>query len=132
MTLLIFVVVIKASKIQTTSYSFSLTNIVPRATIAASVTNITKTQPELLRQSIALLLYGHGSRNSLENKQILLSTIQYKGHTSFRNLIPAPPPPSPLLHHRCLRSFLCFMLCVLYYFLHIFFYYFNEVFVLNF
>ena len=57
---------------------FCPTYIMPRATLAASVTNILqKHNLNYLGNQSHLLLYGHGSLNSVENKQILLSTIQY-------------------------------------------------------
>ena len=71
--------------------------IMTRAKLVASVTNILqKHNLNYLGDESHLLLYGHGSLSSFENKQILLSTI-HKGHTSFRTLsfscYPSSPPP---------------------------------------
>ena len=54
----------------------------PRATLEASVINILqKHNPNYLDNQSHMLSYGHGSLNYSENKQILLSTIQYINDT---------------------------------------------------
>ena len=68
---------------------FCPTYIIPRATLAASITNILeKHNLNYLGNQSHMVLDGHGSLNSLENKQILLSTIQYIKDT--RRLSPLP------------------------------------------
>ena len=78
-------------------------DIMTRAKLVASVTNILqKHNLNYLGNESHLLLYGHGSLSSFENKQILLSTIRYiRAHVVSQ---PKPPPPPPF---NLLVYFLC-------------------------